>query len=302
MLDQKIILQRLAFIRYLYNLAVEQSRRPQQLAAASILTFHDSVELFLLLACEHLDVKKKAQGFMDYWDIFADRLPGDGLTQKGSMRRFNKARGGLKHQGISPSMLDIESFRASVTNFFEENTLAVFKVVFDAISMVDLVQYDKARVRLQKAQSLLEKGESENALGEIAFAFAHLFDDYWLKRWDELGHSPFFLGKRTYLDKSFSMGTEGYPSRLEEFRDAVVDSVDAIQNVLKVISVGIDYRRYAKFLLLTPEVFSQGWGGYGSVKQKRLPTTEECRFCLDFVVESAIHLQDFGGEIGSETQ
>jgi len=58
MLDKSTIIKRLAFIKYLYKLAVDQSRRPEPLCSASILTFHDAVELFLQLASEHLDVGK----------------------------------------------------------------------------------------------------------------------------------------------------------------------------------------------------------------------------------------------------
>jgi hypothetical protein len=45
-------LRRLAFVRYLYGLGVEQSRQPMPTRLASILTFQDAVELFLGLACE----------------------------------------------------------------------------------------------------------------------------------------------------------------------------------------------------------------------------------------------------------
>ena len=50
-----VTIQRLALIRYLYNSAVEESRKPEPIGSTSILMFHDSIELFLQLASEHLN-------------------------------------------------------------------------------------------------------------------------------------------------------------------------------------------------------------------------------------------------------
>jgi hypothetical protein len=50
-MDQTII-QRLGLIRYLYETAMEESLRPEPFGLISILKLHDSVELFLDLACD----------------------------------------------------------------------------------------------------------------------------------------------------------------------------------------------------------------------------------------------------------
>jgi hypothetical protein len=44
------IMKRLAFIRHLYDVGMEQSRQPEPMCAASIMTFHDCGELFLQLS------------------------------------------------------------------------------------------------------------------------------------------------------------------------------------------------------------------------------------------------------------
>ena len=63
------VLRRLALVRYLYNSAVRQSRQPEPLGLTSILMFHDSIELFLQLGSEQLNVSKQGLGFMDYWSL-----------------------------------------------------------------------------------------------------------------------------------------------------------------------------------------------------------------------------------------
>lgn len=89
MLDKDVIIKRLAFIKYLYRVAVEQSQKSEPLCAASVLFFHDAVELFLQLASEHLDIGKEGLKFMEYWDLISKKL-GIELSQKESMRRLNR--------------------------------------------------------------------------------------------------------------------------------------------------------------------------------------------------------------------
>jgi len=290
-------MQRLAFIRYLYGIAVEQSQQPEPLGAASILTFHDSIELFLRLASEHLNVGTKRPGFMDYWDLLEPKLPTGGLAQRESMRRLNKSRVALKHHGTFPSKLDIEAFRASATNFFEENTPLVFGIEFSSISMVNLVKCAEARSSLEEASKLIKEGRAEDALDKIAIAFAQLVDDYENRKRTRFGRSPFFFGESLTFESSFFMGIRD--RKFAKFVDKVRDSIEAMQSAMKILSLGLDYRRYAKFRLLAPHVTKVLNGDYdiSRGRQDEPRSIEECHFCYDFVVESAIHLQDFDFEV-----
>jgi hypothetical protein len=289
--------QRLAFIRYLYNIAIEQSRQPEPLGAASILTFHDSIELFLQLASEHLNAGTKRPGFIDYWDLLEPKLPSGGLAQKESMRRLNKSRVALKHHGTLPSKLDIEAFRASATNFFEENTPLAFCTELNSISMVNLVKCTEARSSLEEASKLIEEGRTEDTLDKIAIAFAQLVDDYEDRKRTRFGRSPFFFGESLTFESSFSMGIQDH--KFAGFVDKVRDSIEAMQSAMKILSLGLDYRRYVKFRLFTPQVTKVLSGDYHISRGRRdaLPSIEECHFCYDLVVESAIRLQDFDFEV-----
>jgi len=289
MLDENV-LKRLAFIRYLYNLAVEQSQRPEPMCSSAILTFHDSVELFLQLGSEHFGVSKKSKNFMDYWQILKDEKQLE-LGQKVSMRRLNKARVGLKHDGNLPSRLAIDDFRISVTNFFDENTPLLFGVNFFEISLIELVQSEKVKNNLLEAEEYLIKGEYENSLDEVALAFRQLIDDYGHRKRDEFGRSPFFFGELLVFVDSVSIGD----SMVKTVPDEVIRSIEALQNAVKILSLGLDYRRYAKFRLLTPVVMRFPGGKYyiQRIDRKKEVTEEEVRFCIDFVIESAVLLQEF---------
>lgn len=67
---------------------------------------------------------------------------------------------------------------------------------------------------------------------------------------------------------------------------------------MKLLSLGLDYRRYARFRLLTPRV-EHFMGGkrrllYVSRKEaERVASRDELVFCIDFVLESALRLQEF---------
>jgi len=65
MLDKEIIIRRLAIIKYLYNIGVQQSMQVETVAGFSILTFHDCAEMFLLLVAENSN-KKAESNFMNY--------------------------------------------------------------------------------------------------------------------------------------------------------------------------------------------------------------------------------------------
>lgn len=296
-MDPKLIIQKLALIRYLYNNAVNQSRQPEPMGATSILTFHDSVELFLGLACEHFDVGKSSMNFMDYWEAINPKLEPGSLGQKKSMQRMNKSRVNLKHHGTLPSRMDIESFRANTTSFFEDNTPLVFKYNFADISMVDLVECDEAKSTLEEAKRLLDEGRMEDAFVKVAIAFDQLICHYVDKKWTLWGRPLISFGESVRL--AFDFPTRSQDRPLRDFADSVASSIDTMQRAMKILSLGLDFRRYVKFKHLIPTVLLTD-GGTVIVQDlggREPESIEGYRFCYDFVVEAAIHLQEFDLEI-----
>lgn len=297
-------IRRLAFIKYLYGIAIQQSKAPEPLAAASLLTFHDSVELFLQLASEHLNTGSAHPGFMDYWPLISAKLPANVvLAQQESMRRLNKARVALKHHGTFPAKLDVEAFRASTTAFFLDNTPPIFALSFDEISLTDFVRPESAQSRLKTAEQHLANNALEVALGEIAIAFEEVLDDYESRKRGAFGRSPFFFGRDLTFHNSFFMGLgrDGDTRKLSEFVDRVKESIDSIQTAIKMLALGVDYRRYSRFSLHVPFVTRTLDGKYhlqGRWNHDRLgPTKEDAQYCIDFVVETAIHLREFDYDV-----
>jgi hypothetical protein len=295
--------RRLAFIRYLYTTGVAQSRSPEPVSPVSVLTFHDAVELFLQLASEHLNAGGKQPQFMEYWEILEAKLSTE-LSQKESMRRLNKARVALKHAGTFPSQLDIEAFRATVTAFFEENTPAIFGTPLSEVSLAEFVQPIEAREKLKAAQSEKNAGHFGEAVTLASVAFELMVYDYEKKKRNVYGRSPFYFGESfSFLSSSMMDIGRGFSAdrsarKLGEFIDKVGKSIESVAAAIKVLALGIDYRKYSRFKMLGPSIFRTASGELVVQPRSISATDMDAQFCVDFVIESALRLRDFDYELG----
>ncbi len=305
------VFRRLAFIRYLYELAVRQSRLPEPIGAAALLMFHDAAELFLQLACEHLDSGASKPDFMDYWALIERKLPpGTQLLQKESMRRLNRARVALKHHGNLPSTVDLEAFRATATNFFADNMPIVFGLQLADVSLTEFVQPEEARQRLNNAEQDMARGDVDSVRKNAAVAFHIMLNDY-ERRKRHRYTSPFIFTNQLRYTSSFRTRSPFYspsPSQADaalfrqlealerdhfQFVDDVKRTLATMEQAIRVLAFGIDYRRYSLFRMLTGPVFTALGGAIHTDVPDRSTSEEEARFCIDFVIEVAMTLRDF---------
>jgi hypothetical protein len=304
--DENII-RRLAYIKYFYKLAVEQSQKPEPLSSASILQFHDSIELFLQLAAEYLDVGKNKIEFMQYWDILDSTLGAGKITQSESIRRLNKARVAFKHHGTLPSKLDIKAFRASATNFFLENTPIIFNLEFSEISLVELVESNEAKESLILARKELNENNIENALKNAGIAFHLIMDEYHIREQKKFRYQSYYLDHRlNFLDiSSFPRRLAGRDMEVSPIENKIIETLKELgrflgplQDAVRYLALGFDLNRYRHFERLIPTIvrtFDGTFHCYGPNWSKdNVPDVEEVRFCIDFVIETAIQLQEIG--------
>jgi hypothetical protein len=137
-----LTVQRLAFIRFVYEQGVSQADQPEPLSATAVLSFQDAVELFLRLAAEHLHVNLPTDvKFAEHWaKLEPALLPAQTqLPSKNAMDRMNRLRIELKHRGTIPSRTAIEQARGDVTTFFTDATPLVFSIDFARIDLIDVV-------------------------------------------------------------------------------------------------------------------------------------------------------------------
>jgi hypothetical protein len=292
MLDE-ITMQRLSLIQYIYESAMEESRKPEPFGLISILKFHDSVELFLDLACDKFGIPaKKTQQFRDYWTELEKHLQNQSLSEKRSMERLNDARVSFKHHGNLPHVSSREKFRVNVTDFFEENTLLIFGIEISKISMTYLVQNSFVKTLLDEARELMEQGARGKAIDKIALAFADLMLDYRRSAIAQGHRSLFSFGRSV---RNLSSSDVNNNRQLEEFTQKVASSIEELRESMGILSLGLDYQQYARFKLLTPyTVLYSGSEHYvvaSPTEEGHAPSLEHCQFCFDFVVSSAIRIQ-----------
>ncbi|MCK4357567.1 MAG: hypothetical protein KAW92_02255 [Candidatus Cloacimonetes bacterium] len=298
MLNNEILIKRLSHIKQLFQIGIGQSNQHESIAVFSILTFHDSIEMFLKLLAEHKSINASKFNFLDYWEKVPD------LTIKESMRNLNARRVNIKHKGLLPAKSEIEISRVNTIDFFDQNTKTQFGIDFKEISLIELIGYDKVKTYLIKSQSSLNNGKVEDSIENVAYAFDELLHAYESNK-SSWGNSPFFFGQDMTFLSSFSMGVSRYDNesgieKIGEFIDKVKESIEGLQKAVKITSFGIDYKEYVKFKILTPVVMRFIGGNVNAqIMGEKKWTVENCQYCIDFVVKSALKLQEFDFDIES---
>jgi len=302
-MQKESIIKRLSFIKYLVGNANSQSKLAEPMNASSLLSYHDAVELFLDLVSVSLEIPL-SKSFMGYWNTINLKLKEkeiSELTQKETMNKLNKARVGLKHYGNLPSKLNIDEFRIIVNTFFIENSKNIFDIEFKDVSMIDLIPYEKTKKSLQKALSSFKEKNYSECVKNLAISFEYLIREYEQSKTSKYGVSPFFFGRDMSFLSSFHMG---YDSRdkMAEFIDNVKDSVEAMQKAVKVLSMGIDYRKYVRFSMITPKPYRilASNEPQASVEEDITISSEEFDYCFTFIIESALKLNEFDFNIKEE--
>lgn len=289
-LDSRTV-RRLAFIRFLYGQGLEQARRPHPLAAPALLSFHDAVEMFLLLAAEHLKVNLDRNTTFDgYWTQIATQQ-GVQLPSRSAMRRMNNSRVNFKHHGSIPSATDLDQFRGDVTTFFTDATQAVFAADFTSIDMTDLVTQQAAVARIRGAETKAQQSNYEEALALLREALDDLLDDYANRKRTGEG-TVFSFGPE--LDEVWLADCAKIDPKLGEQVQRLINATWHMRQALRILAAGLDYRRYARFDMLAPGI-SRDEDGQREVWPGPLGLQigdEEYQFCKLFVIEAAIHLAE----------
>ncbi|XIE81650.1 hypothetical protein AB6O49_34815 [Streptomyces sp. SBR177] len=245
-------------------------QQPEPLSATAILSFQDAVEHFLLIAADHLRVNlPSSMQFLQYWERLKPALPdGQDLPSKQALDRVNKIRVALKHYGTIPSTQAILQAKADVTTFFTDATKLIFSVDFTSLDMIDLVARQQTIDFLRYSETCMEKGDLHQALAGLSIAFTELIDHYTGAR--QTGHyrRPFRFGGRldNYTDQQFRIVRDrtGQAARLSDLLKFVGDisrqvadltkSTRSMQRAMQMTALGVDYRRYAQFAMVVPEI------------------------------------------------
>lgn len=306
-------MERLAFIRMLHQQAVEQSKLPEPLNFTSILAFHDAIELFFLLAAEHLNatVPEKKQFTDKFYGGINQALPsGTNLDGERGVRRLTDARNSFKHAHNWPGAQGVQQAREDAALFFQANTQKIFGVSYDEVDMADLVSHQATRENLRKASEAWEFGNRTGGMALLVDAFTSLFQGSPLA---PSSRSPFTFGdnirfalnegeisavlwRETHAHPPFGKGprvpTRG-PDRLAQQLFKVTEATSRMQAAMRVMSIGIDYRDQYRFDQLTPYVaYTMDGGRHVDTRDGYAPSEEDFAFCKRFVITAALRLAE----------
>ena len=285
-------LRRLSLVRHLYGLGVTQSHGAAPTAALSILPFHDAAESFLQLACERYEAGENKADFMQYWSLLGAK--GIQVSQRETMRRLNAARRVLKHQGVLPAEVEIEGFRAAVTNFFYDATPMLFGIDFNRVSLVHLVADEAVRQNIEMAYAALETNEYQGALGCAAVSFILLLRAR--DRNQALSLPPYTPATLPALVARSSFGAfdlndlERILGRsIRRFAERSDDAIETLSESLELVSLGLPLKDYIFFKAYVPIVHQRIDGSMEVEWMKGFSQDPDVvRRCISFVVDAAV--------------
>ena len=241
--------------------------------------------MFMKICADFKSVKiDRSTMFMDYFS----KLPN--LQCSSQMQNLNNKRVALKHHGEIPSSLDIEIARANTTEFFQLNTPVFFDIEFSEISQTSLLKYASVAEWLNKAYDAHNKGAFVESicLSHVAFQELLLSHDEDKSYFYE---SPFSAVKEC---KQFFKDTK-IDYQLDENIKKIKKDLLSIDDALTIIGLGIDYKQYTKFKILSPYI--NVWPEKGGrkfdwrPKENVLANSRNSSFCYDFVISCALNLQ-----------
>jgi hypothetical protein len=273
-------MERLALIRYQLDLALRQADQPHPLNGFCLLGFQDAVESFLHLAADHIGIRIKSDKFPDYVDGVSSNMPdNEPLVYRKSLLSLNNARVALKHHGNLPAQGTIKRHRATSLEFFDDTTPRLFGVSFDSISLTQLIGNEEVRQHVQHAEQAWQEGRVRTTMTELRFGFDALIRDHDERR------PPFTRRPVFPLPESSAAREVGVRS--------IIKWLEALEQELALISLGVDLHQYAFFRSHTPGVHYVGGGRptvdfVGNVEDRF--NEEVFEFCRQFVIDTALQL------------
>ncbi|MEU7946325.1 hypothetical protein AB0C50_16750 [Micromonospora taraxaci] len=298
-------IRRLAFIRYLHTLGAEQSRLPEPMSFACVLTLQDAVESFLILATDHLGAAA-SKTFDQYFEKLAPHLPdGVGIAVEQGMKRLNKARVNLKHYGFPPGTESVAMAVSDTATFMAANTMTVFGIDYESVSMAHVIVQEPVRELVTKAEAASANGDRIAAMIRLAAAFEELFDPHEpsRSRWNA-DASPLAFGPRfnwplkaDKIARLFPPGQRAVSGHdykaLGEQIEGLTRAVEELRPAVRMGALGINYSAYRRFQNLVPSAvrFFGGRTEYRAPEGYQ-PSAEEFAFCLQFVVSASLRLAE----------
>jgi hypothetical protein len=262
------IMKRLTYIQLLYRQAVAQSYATPPLNFSTVLAFHDVLELFFIVAVNHLGnpqgINLKAP-FAD--NIRKFRAPdGNQLSSVDAVQRIGHDRNGFKHNGSIPGPDQVEQTRRDATRFLEGNCPRLFGIEFGALAFDQLI---------------MDWGNEKYVPGSSFLTETLHFDAHRYRSHRRIDVFP----------RPSDPATESLILSVTKAFEDVDKQLKTMRRVLRIQIAGVDTASYIRFAMITPEIGISADGHRYPVETGQLYyTRENYDLCEMFVVNSALQI------------
>ena len=313
-MTKETITKRLIIIKQLLKIGLNQSKLSDNLSFLSILSIHDSIDMFMNLSAEKKAIKSRGLFLMQYFDHIPE------LILKSSVEKINKRRNSLKHDGLIPGRIEIEETCSIAIIFFKENTPKVFDIDSDSITLFSLIDYDDIRIPLETAQAFLENGDHKNAIKSISIAFYHTtIQDRKLQKGEienplnKANINPIIKDWKFYTQQMEPLfedqelvftehkTEEGYVEISEGLASIAYRTNNALNYIfdsLDLLRAGVGYRQYRYFESFMPKTYPNRKKPeqldvlVKMSNKNRQFTKAEVEFAIQFVLDFTLKLQE----------
>jgi hypothetical protein len=303
-MDMEIIIKRLAFAKYLIEKGNQESNNSEPLSSIALLHYHDALELIFNLVLEDNNINESNLSFMKYFDKVNEWLKSKGkdeINLRSSLDKLKDRRKNLKHKGLFPSKTGIEESKFTANSIFEKLCENVYGLDAHEISLVELIENQRVKGFIKEAIDSYNN-DQKKSIEKISLSFEFLLRDYEHPKVDSFYRSPFNFGEDMISFDSSFVREEMTGDKMEEFVGKIIESIEAIQKALKILAFGLDYKKYLKFSLLIPEPIWRTLKDMPEVplSQEVKISKEDFDFCINFLIECSLKLQEFDFEISKK--
>lgn len=306
--------RRLSAIKALLNRAESACDEPAPFWWEAISRLHDAAEMFLCVICDVHNVTPADKNFMDFWSRISEKTE-KRLGYFSRMKSVNDLRNGFKHRGTVPNHDELIKARDTVHDLVYDETPRYFEgLSIEELNLIDLVTNDKARGYLEKA--IENWGSDERNASAWAFGYLKVTFDEVIRSSPTTAPSGVFglasvSSDRTILTNIRSWGTgrgdvnQGLLNGLSKVHSQIEESLQQVNLTAVLGGLGIDLKRYARFLQKAPGA-SEMAGGRVVLSLLAGVSTEYTQqdfdSNLDFVVSTFLHLEGVGGLTATQKQ
>lgn len=297
MVNEEIRMRRLSFAKYLVSIGDLNSENVIPFSATSILNYHDAIEFLFDLILEDNGLSSNDFSFMKCFDKINEIIENSNKTPsslRGGLEKLKDRRVNLKHKGYFPSESDIQEAKSLTLNLFNEFCDKIYSLDYEEINLIYLLNDSKTKDYLLKIN---ENDDDEAIITNLSLAFEFLLRNHENTKKTSIKKSPYqFLRRKMKSSRNLKLDNK---DPMKNFVDDLNDNLLSLEKNLKILAFGINFNKYAKFRSIVPDVtwYLGSMEPEVNFKGDETINKNEMNFCLNFIIESALRLQQFDFEI-----